>query len=195
VFREEHTVERREKGRAFDLQEFYQHPERYRGVFERYVPYLTVVVNCVYWEAKYPRLITKESLRLHWSGGAPRLRVIGDISADIEGAIECDVRTTEADDPVYVYDPFTGHATDGVAGTGPVVMAVDILPTELPRDASEDFSRVLVDLMPAIARADLSAGFDELTLPAELKRAMIVHRGELTPQYRYLEDFVLRRDV
>ena len=177
----------------FELQEFYRHPERYRGVFERYVPYLTVLVNCVYWETKYPRLVTNEFLRRHYAEGAPRLRVIGDISADIEGAVECDRRTTEADNPVYVYDPATGATVDGVAGVGPVVMAVDILPTELPRDASVDFSHVLAAFVPAIARADYAVPFEQLALPPELKRAVIVHRGELAPAYRYLEESVQRR--
>ena len=193
VFKEEHTVEPVDAGHPFDLQEYYGHPERYRGVFERYVPHLTVLVNCVYWEAKYPRLVTNEFLRRYYAEGAPRLRVIGDISADIEGAIECDLRTTEADNPVYVYDPATGATVDGVAGVGPVVMAVDILPTELPRDASVDFSRVLAAFIPAIARADYSVPFDQLALPPELKRAVIVHHGELAPAYRYLEQSAQRR--
>jgi len=194
VFKEEHTVQPVDGGRAFDLQEFYGHPQLYRGAFERHVPFLTALVNCVYWEAKYPRLLTKEFLRRHYAEGAPRLRVIGDISADIEGAIECDTHTTEADNPVYVFDPATGATVDGVAGAGPVIMAVDILPTELPRDASVDFSRVLAEFIPAIARADYSVPVEELALPPELKRAVIVHRGELTPDYRHLEPFAQRRD-
>jgi alanine dehydrogenase len=193
VFKEEHTVEPVDAGHPFELQEFYEHPERYRGVFERYLPQLTVLVNCVYWEPKYPRLVTNEFLRRHYAEGAPRLRVIGDISADIGGAVECDLRTTEADNPVYVYDPATGATVDGVAGVGPVLMAVDILPTELPRDASVDFSHVLAAFIPAIARADYSVPFEDLELPPELKRAVIVHRGELAPAYRYLEKSVKRR--
>ena len=194
VFKEEHTVEPVDAGHAFDLQEFFTHPELYRGVFERYVPFLTVLVNCVYWEAKYPRLLTKAFLRQHFAEGTSRLRVIGDISADIEGAVECDTHTTEADNPVYVFDPATGETADGVAGAGPVVMAVDILPTELPRDSSIDFSRALAELIPALVGADYSVSFAELVLPPELKRAVIVHRGELTPDYRYLEESAQRRE-
>jgi alanine dehydrogenase len=193
VFKEEHTVEPLEPGHQFALPEFYTHPELYRGVFTRHVPFLSVLVNCVYWEAKYPRLVTKAFLRRHFDEHTPRLRVIGDISADIEGAVECDTHTTEADNPVYVFDPATGETVDGVAGAGPVVMAVDILPTELPRDASHDFSRVLVGFIPAIARADYSVSFEELALPPDLKRAVIVHRGELAPEYRHLEQFAQRR--
>ena len=75
----------------------------------------------------------------------------------------------------------------GVAGRGPVVLAVDILPSELPREASEYFSGVLEQFVPAIARADFSVGFDELDLPPEIKRAVILHNGELAPDYRYIE--------
>jgi saccharopine dehydrogenase (NAD+, L-lysine-forming) len=191
VFKEEHTVEPISPDHQFELQDFYDHPEKYRGKFESYVPYLTLIVNCVYWEEKYPRLVTKEFLKqLYSEQKQPRLRVIGDISCDIEGAIECTVRSTEPDEPVFVYNPFTGEATDGYEGEGPVVMAVDILPSELPRDASVDFSAVLREFIPAIAKADFSVPFDKLELPPEIKRAVIAYHGELTPDYRYIEEFL-----
>jgi alpha-aminoadipic semialdehyde synthase len=190
VFKEEHTAEPVSPGTRFELQDYYKHPEKYRGRFESYLPYLTTVVNCIYWEDKYPRLVTNEYLKQLYSVGQPRLRVIGDISCDIGGAIECTVRSTEADRPVFVYDPFTGEAADGYAGEGPVVMAVDILPSELPRDASVDFSRVLSAFIPAIAQADFSAPFEQLALPPEIRRAVIAHRGELTPDYRYIEQLM-----
>jgi len=191
VFKEEHTVEPISPDHQFELQDFYDHPEKYRGKFESYVPYLTLIVNCVYWEEKYPRLVTKDYLkRLYSQQKQPRLRVIGDISCDIEGAIECTVRSTEPDEPVFVYNPFTGEATDGYEGEGPVVMAVDILPSELPRDASVDFSGVLQEFIPAIAKADFSVPFEQLALPPEIKRAVIAYHGELTPDYRYIEEFL-----
>jgi len=190
VFKEKHTVEPISPQDSFELQDFYDHPEKYRGVFENYLPYLTMVVNCIYWEEKYPRLITKKSVERLYSTGKPRLRVIGDISCDIEGAIECTVRSTKADAPVFVYDPSTGEAIDGYQGEGPVVMAVDILPSELPRDSSIYFSGVLQEYIPAIARADYSAPFEQLDLPPEIKRAVIAHNGELTPDYQYIEEFL-----
>jgi len=190
VFKEEHTVEPISPDHQFELQDFYEHPEKYRGKFESYVPYLTLIVNCIYWEEKYPRLVTKEYLKQLYGAGKPRLRVIGDISCDIEGAIECTVRSTEPDEPVFVYNPFTGEATDGYQGEGPVVMAVDILPSELPRDASVDFSGVLKEFIPAIAKADFSVPFEQLELPPEIKRAVIAYHGELTPDYRYIEEFL-----
>jgi alpha-aminoadipic semialdehyde synthase len=190
VFKEEHTVLPIESGRVFKLQDYYDHPERYQSQFGSYLPHLSVLVNCVYWEERYPRLVTKADVQALYSAGQPRLRVIGDISCDIEGAIECTVRSTEPGDPVYVYDPGTDAAVNGVAGEGPVIMAVDILPSELPRESSIYFSGVLRDHMPAIARADYSAPFDDLDLPPEIKRALIVHQGELTPAYRYLRKYV-----
>jgi alpha-aminoadipic semialdehyde synthase len=60
----------------------------------------------------------------------------------------------------------------------------------LPRDASVDFSRVLSAFIPAIAVADFSVDFERLELPPEIKRAVIAHRGELTPDYRYIERFL-----
>ncbi len=190
VFREEDTVEPVETGTAFDLQDYYVRPDRYRSKFERFVPYLTAVVNCIFWEARYPRLITKEWLRQHWERESPRLRVIGDISADLEGAIECTVRITEPGEPFFVYDPLSADATTGVEGRGVVVMSVDILPSELPRDASVYFSGVLKEYIPVLARADYSVPFERLDLPPEIRRAVIVYHGELTPDYRYLERYL-----
>jgi alanine dehydrogenase len=190
TFREEHLVEPAPNAEGFDLQDYYAHPERYRGAFERFVPSLTAVLNAIYWDARYPRLITKAYLKESFASARPRLRVIGDISCDIEGSMECTVAAMPPDDPVFVYNPATDTTTRGVAGDGVVVMAVDILPSELPRDASIDFSRVLLPFVPAIAGADYSQPWDELDLPPEIKRAMIVYHGELTPAYCHLAEFL-----
>ena len=191
VFKEEHLVEPVSSQDRFELQDYYGHPQKYRSRFSSYVPYLTVLVNGIYWEAKYPRLLTKDYLRALFTGPErPRLRVIGDISCDVEGAVECTVKCTEPGDPVYVYDPLSGEITDGYSGDGVVVLAVDILPSELPRESSIDFSAVLKEFVPAIAQADFSVPFEELALPPEIRRAVIAYRGELTPDYRYLEEYL-----
>ncbi len=189
VFKEEHTVSPLSPDDAFQLQDYYDHPEKYHSTFNAYLPYLTLLVNCVYWEEKYPRLVTKQDLReIYRTSKQPHLRVIGDISCDIEGAIEATIKATEPGAPVYVYHPFEDRAISGVGGEGPVILAVDILPSELPREASIYFSGVLMDYVPAIAKADYSVPIQALDLPPEIKRAIIVHQGELTPDYRYLED-------
>jgi len=188
TFREEHLVEPTDEGRAFDLQDYYGHPERYRSVFDRHLSQLTVLMNCNYWDERYPRLVTKDRLRAMWSGDTPpRLRVIGDLGCDIEGAIECTLKCTEPSDPIYVYDPLEGTITSGVDGPGPVVLAVDILPAELPREASEEFSSALSQFLPALAKADFDVPFSDLALPPALLGAVIAHRGNLTPDYLYLE--------
>ena len=188
TFHEQHMAAPLEPGAMFDLQEYYTHPERYRAAFETYLPHLSVLVNAIYWEPRYPRLITKDYLRWAWDTGNSRLLVIGDISCDIDGAIECTVKSTEPGEPDFVYHPLTGAEQDGVEGEGVLVMAVDILPAELPRDASDYFAGVLLPYVPALAAADYSVSFDDLMLPPEIKRAVIVHRGKLTPSYAYLQD-------
>ena len=190
VFQEKDTVLPLVEGKAFGPQEFYDHPERYRAAFERYLPHLTALVNCIYWEPKYPRLITVESAKTLYANGQPKLRVIGDISCDVAGGVEITVKATEPDDPIYVYDPETGSIQLGVEGPGPVMLAVDILPTELPRESSAYFSNILKGFVPDIADADYSADFDALDLPTPLKRAVICHRGALTPNYQYIQTYL-----
>jgi alpha-aminoadipic semialdehyde synthase len=191
VFHEKHMVQRLDASSPFDLQEYYDHPDRYRGRFFEYVPHLTVLVNGIYWEPRYPRLITRPLLQdLYGPKQHPRLRVIGDITCDIAGSVECNTHATEPDKPVYVYDPENGETTEGVAGNGPVVLAVDNLPCELPVDSSIHFSRALSPLIPALARADFSAPLEKSGLPPELARATILYHGELTEPYRYLEGFL-----
>jgi alpha-aminoadipic semialdehyde synthase len=191
VFKEWHMVEPLSPNADFELQDYYNHPENYRGTFHQYLPYLTVLANAIFWTEDYPRLVTKPVLKaLFETELRPRLRVIGDISCDVEGAIECTVKSTEPGDPIYVYDPRTGEVTDGYQGPGVVIMAVDILPSELPREASKDFSHVLKPFVPAIARCDYTTPFEQCNLPPEIKRAVIAYRGQLTPDYAYIKEFL-----
>jgi alpha-aminoadipic semialdehyde synthase len=192
VFQEKHMVGPVDTGRPFDLQEYYREPSKYRGIFERFLPYLSVLVNGIYWEEKYPRLVTVDWLKRAWTEGKPKLRVIGDITCDINGSVQCTYRPTEPGRPVYVYEPLKNLHTEGVAGDGPVVMAVDILPAELPRDASHTFGEALAPFLPALARADFSRDLEEVELPEPIRKAVILHKGRLTDSYRYLASYVGR---
>ena len=185
VYKEEHMAARKD-GKAFDLQDYYAHPDLYKPIFSPHLSHLSVLVNGIYWEARYPRLATKQDLAVLFQQGAPRLRVIGDISCDVEGAVQCTVRSTDPGSPTYVYDPLTGETRDGFEGRGVVVLAVDNLPCELPKEASSDFGKVLVKFIPALARADFSVPTKELALPDEIKNAIIVHNGQLTERFAYL---------
>jgi alpha-aminoadipic semialdehyde synthase len=188
IFKEEDLVRPLYNGAPFDLQDYYKNPHKYGSKFNGYLPYLTVLENCIFWDQRYPRLVTKADLRsMFASKGQPRLRVIGDISCDKEGAIEATLRNTTPDDPVFVYLPAKDEIVGGVAGNGPVVLAVDNLPCELPRESSEFFSEMLSKFIPDLLAADYSLPFSELRLPAELKKAVVAHQGKLAPSFQYLE--------
>jgi alpha-aminoadipic semialdehyde synthase len=191
VFKEEHLVEPIDASTTFELQDYYDHPEKYRPQFERYLPHLTILMNCIYWEPRYPRLVTLDYLRKAWSAPAPPpLRVIGDISCDIDGSIECTVKAMESGNPVYVYNPLTGEVADGYGGVGPVLMTVDNLPCELPKESSEFFSRTLMPFVTQLLAADMTAPYEKLDLPPPLHRATILHQGKLTPNFTHLSKYL-----
>ncbi len=190
VFEEKHISKPIDSEKEFILNEYYNHPELFENQFEQYVPHLTILMNCMYWDDKYPRIITKDFLEKLFSKGDPKLKVIGDVTCDPDGSIECTHKGTEIEDPVFVYNPFSRKPTMGFEGEGLLIMAVDILPSELPRESSQTFSDALLGFMPEICSADYNDNFADLQLPAEIKRATILHKGELTPDYKYLEDFL-----
>jgi alpha-aminoadipic semialdehyde synthase len=191
VFKENDLVEPKSSENKFELQDYYDNPDRYKSKFERYIPKLTVLMNCIYWDTQYPRLITKDYLKETWSkSGNQKLKVIGDISCDIDGAIQCTVKSTEPGNPVYVYNPLDASVVDGVDGVGLVIMAVDNLPCELAEEASNSFSKVLIDFIPDLVKADYNESFENLKLPSELRNGMILYKGELTLEYKYLEKYL-----
>jgi alpha-aminoadipic semialdehyde synthase len=176
---------------SFDLQHYFANPGLYTGRYMDYIPQFTILMNCIYWTPDSPRVLRREDAReLFAAGRSPRLKVVGDISCDIEGGVEITLKATDQDSPVFVYDPARDDARPGVEGHGPVVMAVDNLPCELPRESSMEFGRALMPLAGAIARADYSAPFEALDVPPEIKRAVILHHGDLTPDYRHMRSFL-----
>jgi alpha-aminoadipic semialdehyde synthase len=189
VFREEDMYERID-GSHFDLHDYFQNPSLYKSKFEQYVPHLSMLINCIFWSNQYPKLVTRDILKRLYSKGNPKLAVIGDISCDVDGSMECTVKSTEIEDPIYVYNPASGSIQMGSTGDGIQVMAVDILPAELPRDSSEGFGDVLVNYVKPIADADFDEPFEDLDLPRSIKKALILHKGKLTPDYEYLEEFL-----
>ena len=192
IFKEEHMVEPKDLSDEFNLQDYYKTGKtNYRGVFESYVQYLSVLMNCIYWSEKYPRLISKDFIRKHWDEDDRKLRVVGDISCDIGGAIEFTVKCTTPGNPAFTYIIREDRAETGVKGEGPVIMAVDNLPCELPRESSTSFSETLIGFIPAFASADFTvSSFENLKLPREIKDAVIVYRGELTKNYEYIKEYL-----
>ena len=189
IFNEEDLYENIH-GEPFDLHDYYANPQSFRSKFEKYIPDLSVLINCIYWDKRYPRLITKNYLRKAFQKSRPKLTVIGDISCDVEGSVECTLKPTSINDPIFIYNPHTEMIRMGHEGEGLLIMAVDILPSELPRDSSNGFGDVLVNFVKPIADADFNENFEDLDLPKAIKKALILHRGELTPDYKYLEEFI-----
>ncbi|MEA3288406.1 MAG: hypothetical protein U9Q77_13675 [Candidatus Marinimicrobia bacterium] len=189
VFKEIDMFEPIDKKNIFVLQDYFDHPEKYQSKFNPYLNKMNILVSCIYWDTPYPRLITLDEIKAHYKHD-PSLLVVGDITCDIDGAIQFNSGATLSPDPVYVYDPDTNSKLMGFQGNGVLLMAVDNLPTELPREASEAFGEALLPFVPAMGACDYSKPFADLELPPEVKKAVIAHGGELTPAYKYLEKYL-----
>lgn len=176
--------------RPFDLLHYINHPEMYESNIEAYLPNINVFVNGIYWDEKYPRLITKDWLLKTDRSDRLKLKVIGDITCDIHGSIECTETATAIEDPVFVYDPIEDSYEMGFKGRGVAIMAVDILPSELPKESSIHFSEALKPYLKRMDETDFSVNFQDLTLPDPIRKAVIVHNGQLTPDYTYLKSFL-----
>jgi alpha-aminoadipic semialdehyde synthase len=190
VFKEKDFVQRNKDPHRFDLQEYYQHPDRYHSIFDQYLPYLSVLMNCIYWDKRYPRLVTKKYLSEHYLKDAFNLKVIGDISVDINGAIEPTALVTTPDHPAYIYDPVTDEVTQDISRKGIAIIAVDNLPCELPKESSNEFSTALYPFIPDIIHANYSVCFDDLRLPNEIRNAIILYKGKLTPEFEYINKYL-----
>lgn len=189
VFKEEHMVTPIEGD--FELMEYFNHPERYKANFHTWLPYINVLVNCIYWTEDYPRLVTKEYLQNHLE--CP-LSVIGDISCDIDGSVEITKKATYPDHPTFTYHSDKNRFTDETTADGITVMAVDNLPCEFPKESSTEFSNVLKDFIPEVVVADFNLSFDDLKLPPPIKKALILHRGKLTKDYQYMNEFLTQEN-
>ncbi|OYT17895.1 MAG: hypothetical protein B7C24_00010 [Bacteroidetes bacterium 4572_77] len=190
TFKEKHISKLKNGSKVFDLQDYYNHPEKYENQMEDYIPNLTILMNCMYWDSNYPRIVSKSFLKKLYKDKEPKLQVIGDVTCDPDGSIEATHKGTEIEDPIFVYNPDTDTPTMGAAGHGILIMAVDILPSELPRDSSIAFGDALIDFAKDIITCDYKASFKDLQLPAPIKKALILHNGEFTPDYKYMEEFI-----
>jgi saccharopine dehydrogenase (NAD+, L-lysine-forming) len=190
IFREKDLSRLKDGSQKFDLQDYYSHPERYENQFEQYIPQLSVLLNCMYWDTRYPRIVTKDFLEKLYSKCEPMLKVIGDITCDPDGSIECTHKGTEIEDPVFVYDTNKRIPKMGFEGNGILVMAVDILPSELPRESSIAFGDALLPYVKSIAEADYDESFEKIQLPNPIKKALIVHKGKFTPSFEYISKYL-----
>lgn len=190
VFKEEHTVEPIEPMAEFDKFHYFANPTKYRSIFAKYLDKLSVLVNCIYWSAESPRLMTIEDAKKIHSQKNPKLKVIGDISCDIKGGIECTLKATQPDVPAYVYDVNSGSIVEGVEGNGPVIMAVDNLPCELAKESSEAFSEALKPFVPSLGKINFDVDFEQADLPDPIKKAVILWKGKFTPKFSFMNSYI-----
>jgi saccharopine dehydrogenase (NAD+, L-lysine-forming) len=191
VFNEEDMVRPKDRTRPFDLQDYYDHPEKYESQFELYLPHLDILVNCIFWAEQYPRFVTKEYLKNQTILSSNlKLKVIGDITCDINGSIEITHKATRPDNPTYTYFAEDDHYEDGTQRLGVTVMAVDNLPCEFPRASSREFSAVLKNFVNDMVSEDFNKETNRLEVPYPLKKALVLHKGKLTDEYLYMNKFI-----
>jgi alpha-aminoadipic semialdehyde synthase len=189
VFSEDDMVRPRQG--VFDLQDYYAYPEKYESKFENYLPLLSILVNCIYWTPRYPRLVTKPYLKNRTILESNlNLQVIGDISCDINGSIEITQKATKPDAACYTYFAETDRFEEGIQPLGVTVMAVDNLPCEFPRESSVEFSSVLRDFVNAISGADFKEKPEAMKLPFAIQKALILQQGKFSRGYEYMNDFI-----
>lgn len=190
VFEENDLVKPKEG--IFQLQDYYDHPEKYEGDFEKYIPRLTVLLNCIYWTNQYPRLVTKKFVTsADYLKSKQKLMIIGDISVDVNGAIQITYKATDPGNAFYTYHSANEKYEDGIQKDGITIMAVDNLPCEFPKESSKEFSSVLKNYVSEIANEDFNKPFEELSLSYPIKKALILQNGELTKDYLYLNKYLI----
>jgi alanine dehydrogenase len=179
VYTQLHSNElyKRKQSGGFDKNEFYHHPNLYESNFERFIGHTDVLINCMFWDPGAPALFKEKGIK-----NTPfRMRIIADISCDIDGSVPITHRPTSIEDPVFGYHTATSAIGKPYMPDTIDVMAVPNLPNELPRDASRDFGIVLKDkILPEYFTNPESPLFE---------RATIARAGRLTPRYSYLQDF------
>jgi alpha-aminoadipic semialdehyde synthase len=183
--------------KPLDKAHYYANPELYESTFAQTIaPYTSVLVNCLYWDQRYPRLLTSQQAEHLARSRRSRLIGLADLSADRGGSVEFMQRLTTIDHPYYVYDVERQVASDDIASErGVLILSVDNLPTEIPFEASKYFGDSLLPFIKNLAASDGSLPFaDQTDLAPELRTAVITSQGELTPAYKYIADFRRRNE-
>jgi alanine dehydrogenase len=169
----------RKEGGHFNREEFHKNPEKYSSHFRDFTRIADLLIAGAYWNPKAPALFTREDM-LHKDF---RIKVIADVTCDIEGSVPSTKRASSIAEPVYDYDPATDRVMPPFSDPRHVsVMAIDNLPCELPRSATEEFGRDMIDrIMGPLLRSDPDG---------IIGRATIARDGSLTPAFAYLKDYV-----
>ena len=188
---------RRKDGNDFDQAHYFSQPDLYEARFHAdYLPFLTMLCNGMYWDFKYPRLITKQQIKELRASGNKKFRFLADISCDVGGSVEFLSKCTDIDHPFFHYIPETDKDSDKLTGEGIGILSVEILPTELARDSSEHFGNALMPLIPSLLKSKGSSSHSDMAdLPNEMKRACIASHGELLPKWSYINRLRQQKSV
>ncbi|QYJ67570.1 NAD(P)-dependent oxidoreductase [Flavobacterium litorale] len=172
---------KRKDGTPIEKQDFYNNPLAYESNFERFANTSDILITGHFFGNNAPDILTQDMLKSHNN----KIKVVGDVSCDIAGPIACTLRPSTIAEPIYGYNPATHEEVDIYHPSAVVVMAVDNLPCELPRDASMGFAEMFYDnVIPAFFNGDKDG---------ILERAKITENGKLTERFKYLSDFVEER--
>jgi len=165
-------------GKAFDFQEFFTRPENFVGDFGKFTKVADIYIAGHYYGQGAPYILTKE----HIQAPDNKIKVVGDISCDINGPVVTTIKASTIADPIYGYDPKTGRETDYKNPEAIACMTVDNLPNEIARDASEGFGNSFEKhIIPAFFNGDKDG---------VLERAKMTENGKLTERFKYLQDYV-----
>lgn len=170
-------------GIRFDLLHFFAHPGDYESNFTRFCDKTDLLIMAAYWDPHAPVLFTP----LQMKQTNFRIQVIADITCDIRGAIPSTIRATHFQEPFYDYNPFTEKEEKAFSSESNItVMAIDNLPSGLPRESSEDFGHNLIKNVFSL----VVSGDPERVI----ERATIAENGKLTKSFQYLSGWVNQAD-
>ncbi|WP_396146353.1 NAD(P)-dependent oxidoreductase [Flavobacterium sp.] len=164
--------------KILDKKDFYQNPENYTSDFERFSKVADVFIAGHFHGNGAPDILTNTMLN------APdcKIKVVADVSCDVDGPIACTLKASTIADPFFGYLPFEHKEVSYTHPGSILVMSVDNLPCELPKDASEGFGEMFMEhVIPAFFNDDKDG---------ILQRAKITENGKLTPRFEYLQDYV-----
>jgi saccharopine dehydrogenase (NAD+, L-lysine-forming) len=164
----------------FNKAHFYQHGNEYISTFAPYYRCADIFMNGIFYDPKAPTFFTLEEMK----NPDFRIKVIADITCDIAPvtSVPSTLRPSKIADPVYGFDPIQQCETSAFLPNCVDVMAIDNLPSELPRDASGFFGKQLIDnVLDELLKGKESAA---------IARGIIAQNGALTERYAYLADYV-----
>lgn len=165
-------------GRVLDFNDFYNNPQEYISDFERFTKVSDIYITGHFHANEAPKILTREMLL----SKDCKIKVVADISCDVNGPIACTIRSSTIAEPLYGYLPSENREVDVFHPAAIVVMAVDNLPCELPKEASEGFGEMFMEhVIPAFFNGDKEC---------ILQRAKITENGKLTPRFAYLQDYI-----